>query len=121
MKSIIEELNETEHTSPYTSPNQGGAHSGRALIVRGTHYVSLEPADSAAAVWRPLMDRVYAKPLVAFAPAAGAPERRTSSALRAPLPPNLQVLTRVQAHASLHIHAHTGRGTWTWRTTCAAS
>ena len=126
-RGVGEPLNETEHASPYTSPDQGGAHSGRALIVRGTHYVSLEPAASAAAVWRPLMDRVYAKPLVAFAPAAGAPERRTSSALRAPLPPNLQVLTRAQAPARLHMHAPTGRvhmdmgvihghgdGTWRW-------
>ena len=125
-RGVGEPLNETEHTSPYTSRDQGGAHSGRALIVRGTHYVSLEPAASAAAVWRPLMDRVYAKPLVAFAPVAGAPERRTSSALRAPLPPNLQVLTRAQAPARLHMHAPMGRvhmdmgvihghgdGTWT--------
>ena len=110
-RGVGEPLNETEHASPYTSPDQGGAHSGRALIVRGTHYVSLEPAASAAAVWRPLMDRVYAKPLVAFAPAAGAPERRTSSALRAPLPPNLQVLTRAQAPARLHMR---GVCRWAW-------
>lgn len=126
-RGVGEPLNETEHASPYTGrgPNQGGGRSGRALIVRGTHYVSLEPAASAAAVWRPLMDRVYAKPLVAFAPAAGAPERRTSSALRAPLPPNLQVLMLVHAvhvhmdkharahavasaHAHAHAHAHAG-------------
>jgi len=123
-RGVGEPLNETEHASPYTGrgPNQGGAHSGRALIVRGTHYVSLEPAASAAAVWRPLMDRVYAKPLVAFAPAAGAPERSTSSALRVPLPPNLQVLTRymrcmctwtrthMRMHASAHAHAHARAG-----------
>ena len=110
-RGVGEPLNETEHASPYTGrdPNQGGAHSGRALIVRGTHYVSLEPAASAAAVWRPLMDRVYAKPLVAFAPAAGAPERSTSSALRVPLPPNLQVRTlahAVHVHMDMHAHAH---------------
>ena len=110
-RGVGEPLNETEHASPYTGrgPNQGGAHSGRALIVRGTHYVSLEPAASAAAVWRPLMDRVYAKPLVAFAPAAGAPERSTSSALRVPLPPNLQVRRlahAVHVHMDMHAHAH---------------
>ena len=64
--------------------------------MRGTHYVTLEPPASAARAWRPLMDQVYLKPLVAVAPAKGGPAHPSASALAAPLPANLQLITLLQ-------------------------
>jgi len=97
---------------------RGGYKSGPGLVVRGTHLLSLEPVAIAAAVVRPLADRMYASPVLSFArggrdasrcsatPSAGGRSPCTPSsvqltsqisfeagALAAPLPINVQLMT----------------------------
>jgi hypothetical protein len=92
-RGVGEPLNETQFTASYVNWN-GGQHSGPALIVRGRHWVSLEAPAAAARVWRPLQDRLYAAPLLAFAPTPAVPlALGGSSALSSPLPPNVQLMT----------------------------
>ena len=95
--------------SPFTDGNgvglglgrTGGSHFGRGLIVRARYVLSLEAPTAAAAVWRPQMDAVYAPPQLFFggeheglpAAAAVALGRPAASYLRAPLPPNVQIVT----------------------------
>ena len=92
-RGVGEPLNETQFTTSYAAPN-GGAHYGPALIVRGQHWVSLEPPATAASVWRPLQDRLYARPVLAFTPtASGVPVVPRFSAVAAALPPNVMLMT----------------------------
>jgi len=107
---VAEPLNETRYV------DELGRHSGPGLISRGTHRLTLERPTRASRVWRPLADRTYARPLLAFAststPAAGkpaeagakagadgAPPRAATpppanvSALRVPLPDHVQLVT----------------------------
>lgn len=81
-----------------------GVRSGPGLVIRGSIHLSLEPPKNAAKVWRPLADRVYARPLVTFAHATRlnadgvqslgetAPLSDVSG-LRAALPDHLQIIT----------------------------
>ena len=66
--------------------------SGPGLVVRGTHYVSLEPPASAASVWRPLADRVFAGPHISFG-ALPSSFQGQLGALGTELPANLQLMT----------------------------
>ncbi len=92
-RGVGEPLNETEFVASYAGPH-GGAKSGPALVVRGTHLVTLEPPASAADVWRPLADRSFAAPRLVFAKGGGgADAEATFSALANELPPNVQLMT----------------------------
>ena len=95
---LAQELDETEIVDFH------GARHGAGLITRGTNRLTLEPRKSAHRVWRPLADRAYARPLVAFARAtrqgsdgAQALSETTPlanfSALFTPLPEHVQLLT----------------------------
>ena len=79
-------------------------HTGPGLVTRGVLRMVVERPEASAAVWRPLADRTYARPQLFFsrpsASAAGAEARKGSSgapsgisALRSPLPPNVQLIT----------------------------
>ena len=67
---LAQELDETEIVDFH------GARHGAGLITRGTNRLTLEPRKSAHRVWRPLADRAYARPLVAFARATRQEEVR---------------------------------------------
>ena len=95
---LAQELDETEIVDFH------GARHGAGLITRGTNRLTLEPRTTAHRVWRPLADRAYARPLVAFARAtrqgsdgAQALSETTPlanfSALLGPLPEHVQILT----------------------------
>ena len=98
---VAEALNESKFVDAH------GRHSGPGLVSRGTHRLTLEPPKRASRVWRPLADRTYARPLLAFARAGtdaadadaaaggapGAPARATLSALLSPLPEHVQLVT----------------------------
>jgi hypothetical protein len=87
-RGVGEPLNETKFTQSYALKN-GGAHSGPGLVIRGTHYLTLERPAEAAKVWRPLADRIFSRPLLAF----GGPAAAQITALANPLPPNVQLMT----------------------------
>ena len=89
-RGVGEPLNETQFTGSYAGPH-GGQATGHGLVVRGTHFVSLEPPANASAVWRPLADRVFAQPVLAFAPHSNSPG--VFSALAQQLPDNVQLMT----------------------------
>jgi hypothetical protein len=92
-RGVGEPLNETQFTTSYNYYN-GGASYGPALIVRGRHWVSIESPAQAASIWRPLQDRLYATPVLAFTEAPAVPFTTSSaSMLIAPLPPNVQLMT----------------------------
>lgn len=70
-RGVGEPHDETRDITPYYSADgyyggPGGAHTGPGLVVRGTHTVSVEPPATAARIWRPLTDRVFAKPAMLF-------------------------------------------------------
>ena len=70
-RGVGEPHDETQDITPYYRADgyyggPGGVHSGPGLVVRGTHAVSVEPPATAARVWRPLADRVFAKPALLF-------------------------------------------------------
>jgi len=96
-KGVGEPLDETESVTPYYGLPPHGYHYGPGLIVRGTHYVSLEAPTTAASVWRPLADSINGPLRPAFRaasagsaiPAASA----TFSSLTTALPPNVQIIT----------------------------
>jgi len=90
-RGVGEPHNETQKTWSYSS-DMPGAHDGPGLVVRGTHFLSLEPPASAAKVWRPLQERLFAQPQPWFNPSA-APEVTSLSVLLNPLPPNVQLMT----------------------------
>ncbi len=87
-----EPLDETQFVQSYFYPG-GGSRSGPGLVIRGKHRVQLEAPADAAAMWRPLADRVYSAPLVAVAPGTPRILANASSALAAALPPNVQIVT----------------------------
>ena len=103
---VSEPLNETKFV------DELGRHSGPGLISRGTHRLTLERPARASRVWRPLADRTYARPLLAFARidanaadadggagADGAPPRADVSALLTPLPAHVQLVTLQELRA----------------------
>jgi len=99
-RGVGEPLNETQFTGSYEAcrgaayDTCGGQASGAGLIVRGTHYISLEPPANASAIWRPLADRLFAKPVLAFS--AHSTQHGVSkqfSALAEQLPNNVQLMT----------------------------
>jgi hypothetical protein len=90
-RGVGEPLDETQTVGAYLD-GQGGTRGGPGLIIRGRHLVTLEPPTHAAEVWRPLTDRVYATPLLAFGHIAQSLPR-AMSALNAALPSNVQIMT----------------------------
>ncbi|KAK8768601.1 hypothetical protein V5799_014933, partial [Amblyomma americanum] len=70
---------------------------GHGLVVRGTHRVVVSPVAQAALLHRPLAQTAYAAPALFFAPVDAATYAEqcstTCSALAAPLPPNVHLLT----------------------------
>merc|ERR1712217_1004966 len=92
-RGVGEPLDETQFVGSYAGP-RGGVHTGPGLVIRGTHYVTLEPPASAAAVWRPLADRVFAPPLIAFKRSGGSSPTTThfTAVIRA-LPTNVELMT----------------------------
>ena len=111
-RGVGEPLDETEFVTSYVSHSIHGEHYGPGLVVRGKHTVSIEPPATAAGVWRPLADRVYAEPVVVFAAGANrisdALHRHQrdrggafgASALTAPLPVNVQLISFQQVGGS---------------------
>jgi len=92
-RGVAEPLDETQFVGSYAGP-KGGMHSGPGLIVRGTHYVTLEPPATAAAVWRPLADRVFAPPLLIFKRSSGSsPTTASFKAFIRALPTNVELMT----------------------------
>ena len=98
-RGVSEPLNETQFTASYVGKplHWGGQASGHGLVIRGSHFVTLEPPANASAIWRPLADRVFAKPVLGFRSGAvvhnQATTRSFSSALSRPLPDNVQLMT----------------------------
>lgn len=90
-RGVGEPLDETEFIGSYAG-KQGGVHTGRGLVIRGTHFLTVEPPATAASVWRPLADRVFGHPLVSVTPGAIA-TAPSSSALQTALPANVQLMT----------------------------
>lgn len=86
-RGVGEPLDETESISEW------GDHTGPGLVIRGTHYVVLEPPKTAASTWRPLADRIFAKPLSVFKSVEASDSSTDFSALANPLPPNVQLMT----------------------------
>jgi lysosomal alpha-mannosidase len=107
-RGVGEPLDETEFTTPYTNEYKNhGEHLGAGLVIRGTHTLFLTTPSSAAAHWRPRADRVFAPPLLAFSESSSFVPTATQdwavqSALRAALPPNVQIIT-LQAHGASQI------------------
>jgi len=90
-RGVGEPLNETEFVMPYQFPRGDcGAHYGSEVVVRGRFFLTLAPPARAAAIWRPLQDRVYlpAAPFFLRGSAEG-----SYSALKAALPANVQLVT----------------------------
>ena len=108
-RGVGEPLNETESVHPYVDcggrGQRGcGEHYGNGLIVRGTLLLTLERPETAAAVWRPLMEFLYHKPLLAFGAAHAELHTQGSrlavySALRSALPSNVALVTLVRTSA----------------------
>lgn len=91
-RGVGEPLNETQFTGSYAGPF-GGQATGPGLVVRARHWLSLEPPSNASAVWRPLADQMFARPVLTFGSGSAVP---SFSALAQPLPDNIQ-LTTLQA------------------------
>lgn len=75
-------------------------YNGTGVVVRGRHRVFLSPVEQAAQMHRTLAQSMYMAPVLAFAPVK-LPDylqccRTTYSALAAPLPPNVHLLTLEQ-------------------------
>ncbi|CAE7840742.1 unnamed protein product [Symbiodinium sp. CCMP2592] len=92
-RGVGEPLNETEFVTPYVGDkNDQGRHYGPGLVTRGLHVVHFGPPATAAATWRPLMDRMYI-PVQPFFGGGKATPSVGSFALQGDLPRSLQVLT----------------------------
>ena len=92
-RGVGEPLNETQHTVSYASAWSRGAHDGPGLVVRGTHRLSLEPPEHAAAQWRHLADRTYSPPQLIFRSGETEQEAVPNKSYVAPLHPNVQLMT----------------------------
>merc|ERR1712194_117285 len=66
---------------------------GPGLVVRGKHYLTVTRPEDAAAVWRPLQDKIY-MPLLPFFFGAGVELKEKS--FTSALPPNVQLVTLMQ-------------------------
>jgi lysosomal alpha-mannosidase len=92
-RGVGEPLDETQYVGSYAT-DRAGQHFGPGLIVRGLHLVSLEPPETAASVWRPLADRIFASPRLLFsAVPSTAVVTSLFSALTKSLPANVEVMT----------------------------
>jgi len=93
-RGVGEPINETQSITGYPNPVRIGAGMG----ITGTHYVLLTAPATAAAAYRPLMDRVYSEPYVAFTPVTNVASwitthPTTRSSVTTPLPLNVQLMT----------------------------
>lgn len=97
-RGVGEPLNETQGITSYAA---GPVHRiGHGLVVRGVHRIRLDASAGAAAGFRPLMDDVFANPVVAFSalgstsPGDWAKAHRTTySAVGTALPANVALMT----------------------------
>lgn len=89
-RGVGEPIDETKFVRPYTGGHSQGQHFGPGMVVRGTHMVSLEPPATAAAVWRPLADRVFSAVVLSLGSATGV---KDVAAMATALPPNVQLMT----------------------------
>mmetsp|Transcript_56397 Transcript_56397/g.134643 ORF Transcript_56397/g.134643 Transcript_56397/m.134643 type:complete len:987 (-) Transcript_56397:208-3168(-) len=112
-RGVGEPLNETEFVTPYVGDkNDQGRHYGPGLVTRGVHVLHFGPPATAAATWRPLMDRMYIPVQPFFGGGKAAPSVGSFS-LQGDLPPSLQVLTLSQwdeTHILLRIGHQFGIG-----------
>jgi len=92
-KGVGEPLNETRDITPYAG-GKGGQHRGPGLVVRGRHWLRLDPPAEAASRWRPLADRLYMPFTPVFSSAA--PTVDVFSPLRKELPDNVQIVSLYQ-------------------------
>jgi len=94
---VYEPLNETQFIQPYaaskSSKVHGGDHYGPGLVVRSTQFITLEPPETAASVWRPLADSVFAKPVITFSEQGEKGTASAFSSLTKDLPSNVQIMT----------------------------
>jgi len=100
-RGVEEPLDETRDVSPYIGTGfmntdvPGGLHSGPGLVVRGRHLLAVAAPTLAAAAWRPQVDQLYL-PLLPLFPEGATWQHGAYTALRDPLPPNVQVVTLEQ-------------------------
>lgn len=95
-RGVGEPLNETQSITPYPNPKR----IGTGLVVRGKHTVLLDAPGAAFANVRPMMDRVFLQPQLAFAslgsqtPAQfSADHTVTASHMQTELPDNVGLMT----------------------------
>ena len=83
------------------------SHTGPGLVVRGTHWISLERIETAAAVWRPKVDEMYQplRPMFGVTPSAKKPTPQLKQGIQSDdstfssvspiktLPENMQVIS----------------------------
>jgi len=92
-RGVSEPLNETQFITPYNQPGlPSGQHYGPGLVIRGTHYLLLTTPKEAAKAWRPLQDRVYVRPQLAFGSGVQV-KAPSASFVSEALPANVQLLT----------------------------
>ncbi|KAL1440215.1 hypothetical protein MTO96_009523 [Rhipicephalus appendiculatus] len=98
-----------DHLGVGESLQEMGA-DGAGLVVKGTHRLFLGSIAEAAQLLRPQALQLVYKPLLLFAPAGWKPKKEKISALRAPLPATVQVLTleRISARQVLLRLEHLG-------------
>eukprot|EP00927_Polykrikos_kofoidii_P010586 TRINITY_DN14462_c0_g1_i1.p1 TRINITY_DN14462_c0_g1~~TRINITY_DN14462_c0_g1_i1.p1 ORF type:complete len:1029 (-),score=189.34 TRINITY_DN14462_c0_g1_i1:76-3162(-) len=95
-RGVGEPLNETQFVKPYTATSGKGSHYGPGLVTRGRHiltFTGAAGATQAARVWRPLADGVYMPPLPLFVAGGAKITKGHYSALRKPLPSNVQIVS----------------------------
>jgi len=93
-RGVGEPINETQGITAYPNPVRVGPGMG----ISGTHHVLLTPPSSAAMAYRPLMDRVFSEPYVAFTPVANSTSFvsthvTTKTRMANSLPLNVQLMT----------------------------
>jgi len=93
-RGVAEPINETQGITPYPNP----VRIGPGLGISGSHYLLLNSPSTAAASYRPLMDRVFSEPYVAFTSVTNvasfvANAVTQKSFVTANLPPNVQLMT----------------------------
>jgi len=93
-RGVGEPINETQGITPYPNPVRVGTGMG----ISGTHYLLLSSPAAASAAYRPLMDRIYSEPYVAFTPVANSASFITNhvatrTRLATSLPLNIQLMT----------------------------
>ena len=95
-RGVGEPLDELQFVTDYASQPEHGKHFGPGLVIRGRHSVvlsSLKSAGSASGTWRPIADALFSPPLVALRSGGGGGLDAAFTALTAPLPINVQIMT----------------------------